>query len=323
MKYKKYFYFLSGTFYVILISAVIATYSLNPMDYMDNEYPNWEQQKDYIHTAGTQQQTLFLGDSIFKAAILPELFGDNAYVLALGGATSIEMHYALTEYLKNHPTPNRVFVSFSPLHYANIESYRSRNLYFHYLPWRMAIASQLEIFGRDNLPWFQYVPDMVEDAEYIMRLPTKYFRTVYDSRLRRGEKNRLEYKQVASARGHKYFGLSDDWYKQYKPYKDWLKPFVPLGSLDYYLREIIAVCKANDIEVHIVQEPVHVMDYELIEKSGYLADFQAYMSRLACETGAEVELAMPVYEVEYFGDNLHVNEAGAKRYSIELREKYF
>lgn len=75
--------------------------------------------------------------------------------------------------------------------------------------------------------------------------------------------------------------------------------------------------------MRIVQEPVHVIDYELIKNSGYLADFQAYMSHLARETGAEVELAMPVYEVEYFGDNLHVNEAGAKRYSTELREKYF
>ena len=71
-----------------------------------------------------------------------------------------------------------------------------------------------------------------------------------------------------------------------------------------------------------MQEPIHVLDYELISSSGYLKAFQTYMRTLAKETGIDVECELPVYSVEYFGDNLHVNEEGAKRYSMELRNKY-
>lgn len=322
MTSKKFFWGIVLVAYSVVILFALLIRCIDPMDYMDNEFASWQQQKDYIRAQGAERQIIFLGDSVFKAAVLPELISEKAQVLALGGATPIEMYYTLNEYLSHHPVPEKVFISFSPLHYADMESYRSRNLYFHYFPWREVVASQMTIFRYDKQPWFKYVPDLADDTEYLLRLPTKYFRTIYDSRLQRSNANHKEYEAVSAARGHKYFGLSSDWYLDYKPYQGWLKPFVPLNSLDFYIKEIIDVCKNNNIEVHVVQEPIHTLDYELISSRGYLEAFQTYMHTLATESGIDVECELPVYGVEYFGDNLHVNEAGAKRYSIELRDKY-
>ncbi len=295
---------------------------LDPMDYMDNEYASWQQQKNFLLENGENVPVIFLGDSVCQASIMPEVLGNNIRILAVGGATSIEMHYALKEYLRHHPKPQKVFIAFSPLHYANMEAYRSRDLYFHYLPWRQVVASQLEIFRRDRLPWFTYVPDMAEDLEYMLRLPTKYFRTIWDSRLARGDFNRQQYAEISQARGHRYFGLETDWYVDYRPYEGWLQPFEPLGSVQYYLYEIIDICKEQGIEVQLLQVPMHSLDYELIRDSGYLADYMAYMEQIAREKGISVEKELPVYEVDFFGDNLHVNEAGARRYSQWLKDAY-
>lgn len=292
------------------------------MDYMDNEYASWQQQKNFLREKGENTTVIFLGDSTLQAAVLSDMLEADARGLALGGATPIEMHYALEEYLRHHPQPQKVFIAFSPLHYANMESYRSRDLYFHYLPWRQVMASQVEIFRRDKLPWFQYMPDLAEDLEYMLRLPTKYFRTIWDSRLARGDFNRQQYEAISQAKGHRYFGFSTDWYEAYQPYEGWLKPFEPLGSLQYYLYDMIDICQERGIEVHILQTPMHSLDYELISSSGYLADYLDFIARIAREKDISVERELPVYDVSFFGDNLHVNEAGANRYTQSLKEKY-
>ena len=319
---KKFFWGICGWLFCLMLIFMVAVRWLDPMTYMDNEYASWRQQKDYIQGNGQPARVLFLGDSIFQAAVMPEVLGNDVRVLALGGATAIEMNYALQEYLKHYPKPEKVFMAFSPLHYANMESYRSRDLYFHYLPWRQVVDSQLEIYKRDKLPWFQYAPDMAEDMEYMLRLPTKYFRTIFDSRLSRGDFNREQYETIGQAKGHRYFGLSQDWHHSYQPYVGWLQPFETLGSIDYYLRDIISICQNNGIQLYIVQAPMHNMDYELITESGYLYDFQQYMEKLAQETGVPVEITPPAYDVNLFGDNLHVNQMGALAYSQNLKARY-
>ena len=319
---KKFFWGIGIWLVLLLAGFMAAARWLDPMDYMDNEYASWQQQKNFLLENGENVPVIFLGDSICQSGVMPEILGDDIRVLALGGSTAIEMHYALEEYLRHHPQPQRVFIAFCPMHYANMESYRSRDMYFHYMPWHQVLASQLEIFRRDELPWFQYVPDLAEDLEYMLRLPTKYFRTIWDSRLARGEANRQQYEAITQARGHRYFGLSDNWYEPYRPYEGWLKPFKPLASIEYYLYDMIDICKARGIEVQILQAPMHALDYELLRSSGYLADYLDFMARIAREKDIPVETEMPVYDVSFFGDNLHVNEAGARRYSQSLKERY-
>lgn len=309
--------------FLVLVSFIIFGKLVSPMKYMDNEYPYWINQKDYIRTAGAGREILFLGDSAFQAAILPQAIAPNAYVLALGGATPLEMHYTLTEYLKHHEKPESIYLAFIPIHYADMESYRTRNLYFHYFPWREVVSSQWNICRRDDLPLQRCLGDIAEDMEYVLRLPTKYFRTMYDSGMKREAFNLAEYHKIREARGHKHFGLSADWHKSYQPYPGWLQPFRPLGSLDFYLREIIRICQEQEIALHVLQNPMHEFDYRLTKESGYYDAFLAYMERLREETGASVMMEIPVYEVEYFGDNLHVNEAGAKRYTEYVRQRYF
>lgn len=289
--------------------------------YMDAEYPYWMQQRDYIEAEGDREEILFLGDSAFKAAVLPEVIAPEAYNFALGGGTAIEMCYALETYLERHPKPKAVFIAFGSVHYADIESYQTRTMYFHYLPFREAFLSQYRILSMDGMP-YEKIPDWVlGNLQYMLRFPTKYFRTLWTSRLERGEGNRQAYESVSSAKGHRLFGTDGEWMKHYKTYEVLLRPFRPLPSVDHYMRRMLDRCKAEGIPVRVFQIPVHELDYNIIRSNGYLEDYLAYMDRLERETGVPVEKELPVYDLKEFGDFMHVNAKGAARYSRELKEK--
>lgn len=100
--------------------------------YMDSDFPYWEQQNDYIRAKSDRQEIIFLGDSRTKAAVNPNGFCENAYNLALGGSTAVEMYYSLKRYLKYHPKPEMVIAAFAEYHYSSDEFFKTRNLYLHY-----------------------------------------------------------------------------------------------------------------------------------------------------------------------------------------------
>ena len=317
-------YFWSIVLGIFCVMAVLtAMIWMIPLDrYMDNEFASWQQQKDYVHRPGEEREILFLGDSVFKAAVLPEEIAPNAYNLALGGATPLEMYYSLRDYFAVHPAPQAVFLAFSPVHYMDMESYHTRNFYFHFLGARDAIASQLFVFQRDDTPWRERPGLLVWDVAYLSRVPMMYYRTIRSSELHRDGGNREEYGRVASARGHKYFGLTNDWLASYQTYEVFQRPFVPLESLHDYLVAMIRLCQERGVPVFVLQDPMQPLDYAVISQSGYLADYEAYMDRVAEETGVPVEREIPVYDVSFFGDFQHVNEQGAMRYSHWVRTRY-
>ncbi len=304
-----------------VLSFIAFTWKSTLMNYMDIEYPFWIQQKEYILQKGDKQEIIFLGDSACKAGILPWEFGDDAFVLALGGATPIEMEYTLRTYLQNHPKPKQLYMAFSALHYVDHESYRFRNLYFHYFPLKEIFTSQLNIFRLDNVPYPERLELLAEDLQYAFRLPTKYYRTIVDSRLQRGPHNYSLYQKVLHDRGHRLFGTDDYWYKHYQPYEGWLRPCKPRPSIDFYLHRIFALCREQGIPVYLFQVPMHELDYALLEKNGYLKDYLAYFNKLKEEPGITVDAYIPVYTVDHFGDNLHVNDRGARRFTAELKHR--
>ncbi len=322
MTERRYFFSIVFGILGMMLLLTVGIWMLPPDSYMDNEFASWQQQKDYVHQPGTKREILFLGDSAFKAAVLPDEIAPNAYNLSLGGATPLEMYYSLRDYLEVHPDPQAVFLSFSPVHYMDMESYHTRNFYFHFLGGRDAIASQLEIFQKDDIPWRKRPGLLVWDMAYLARVPMMYYRTIQSSKLQRGQGNQEEYDRVARACGHKYFGLSTDWVSHYQTYEVIKRPFVPLESLHDYLIAMIHMCQERGIPVFIVQEPIHTLDSEVVEANGYLTAYKAYMDRVAEETGIPVERDVPVYDVAFFGDFQHMNEQGAKRYSRNLKERY-
>ena len=320
-------------FFFALVVLLTASLALVPvvalrypaMAYYDGEYPAWMEEKDALRApdaAAAAPAVLFLGDSVMKASVMPEVLGTGAVNLALGGGTPIEMHYALTEYLGHHGAPRAVFVGFSPVHYTEAEQFDKRALYFHYLPWREGLTARLRMLSLDGVPWYLWGSLLAEDASYMLRLPTKYWRTMLGSGFARGEENRRVYDEVRAARGHMLFERVPDWTEKGFPYYTPGEPFSPLPSLDWYLRDLIRICRARGIEVHILRLPLEPLLADAYEESGYLAAVDAYLSRVAREEDATLEAAQRVYGAEVFGDSLHPNAEGARRYSRELLEEY-
>ena len=244
-----------------MILLTIVMWFIPEKNYFDGEYPSWQQQKDYTHTQGDLAQIIFLGDSAFKAAVIPELISDDAYNLSLGGAGPIEMYYSLKNYLQNHPKPKKVFISFGPMHFIYLQRYRDRALYFHFLSPDETIKSQSKIFELDKFSFSDKLSMWTEDFRFITKFPTEYFQTIKRSQLERGEINEKIYQRVASERGHMYFGLDSHWTEHFVPHEQLLVDFKLLNSLDFYMRRLLNLCLENDIPVQFVQTPVNKISY--------------------------------------------------------------
>ena len=313
--------FISLTIFgIILLTCCI--WLIPEESYFDGEYPFWRQQRDYTHAPGNTSQILFIGDSALKASVIPDLIGNSAYNLSLGGAGPIEMYYSFKHYLDNHPKPQRVFISFAPMHFTYLDRYRDRTLYFHFLSPQEQIESQLNILKLDNMSLSDKLSMSMENVQYLIRFPTKYFQTIKNSKLKRGRINEENYQQVVSERGHMFFGRNPEWFHHYEIHKQLKVDFKLLQVEDYYLRKLLQLCIDSDIPVNMLQTPINEITYSEASKYNYFPPYQEYLRRLSQELNIEIESDLIFYDVSLFGDELHLNEKGAEIYSNNLKERY-
>lgn len=99
--------------------------------------------------------------------------------------------------------------------------------------------------------------------------------------------------------------------------------FRPLKTEEFYLGRLIELCQKNGIEIHIEQTPVGQLGLERMKESGYWASYMAFLQQIADRYDVDVNMTTPSYEDSYFSDNRHLNDAGAERFTQELRERYF
>ncbi len=310
------------TYVMCFISAIVALvivvtplpWLLNPMKYMDDEYPYWIQQKNYIYSQHPQKRILLLGDSRMKMDVIANDMGKDVYNLALGGGTSIEMYYTMLHYLEHNDAPDTVIIGFGPTHYVEIGTYESRNLYFHYL-------ENSEIDEVDKI-MKQYDGKDINATPYKYRLPSVYLKPLIKSIVwPRLQKNQEEYNRVDDASGT-WLPVAAKNMDKVVPQEVGQKKFIVKKSVDYYLGKLIELCKENSIEVFIEQLPMGEYGHEKLTQMGYLADYYVYMESLKEKYGITVNEQLPVYENKYFRDGSHLNENGATVFTEELKQKY-
>ena len=308
-----------GCFVFIAITAVFRWILLwnIPFTYMDGEYPYWQQQKDYVHTKSDKQEVIFLGDSRMKAAIIPNQLCENAYNLAVGGATTVEMYYSLNSYLKNHPKPEKVFMGFSGMHYQNEFTFYSRNLYFHFIPLNEQIGA-LSIDCKENGLTFK--EKLIDMLKYDFLFPQKYSAACINSKFQRGEWNHSQYQQNVANKGQMSFGTAER--NDDLNFEASCNIFNVHPRFDIYMHKIIQLCKNNEIPLFIIQLPMNFSSWNKINESGYSEEFQNYLSDLKKETDISIELIIPKYDPDFFGDDSHLNLRGAEKFTKEIKEKY-
>ncbi|MBQ7618694.1 MAG: hypothetical protein IJS51_01015 [Treponema sp.] len=320
MNDTRYAKFFIGFFLTVATIAVFRWGVLKntQFEYMDGEFPYWIQQKDYVQAKDDENEVLFLGDSRMKAALIPNELCENAYNLALGGATSVEMYYTLKRYLKNHLKPKEVIAAFGGFHYQLEDCFKPRTLYFHFLSlWEEFEAISTD--GKLNAWKFQQIKtEIINALKYDLLFPQKYTAACINSKFQRGDFNHGQCQALVNNKGHMFFGLEES-----APLNTEAEAphFTVAPRIDFYLRKIISLCKENDISLFIEQLPMNY-SWDKTKAGEWYKDFFKYFSDLETQTGITIEKEIPCYEPDFFGDPSHVNPHGAKRFTAYIKEKY-
>ena len=319
MNDKQYVTIITSSAFFFIVTVYLLTLFLPEIRYMDDEYPYWIQQRDYISTKSNKQEVVLLGDSRMKMGVLATELGENAYNLSLGGASPIEMYYTLKTYLEHHPLPKAVIIGFAPTHYTQMYgSYTGRNMYFHYFNDETIDTVNKIIFEKDSKDF------SFESKLYKYRLPNVYMKPVVKSIFKPRSKENTKLYELSRNEKGRMFSPSDNTERKFvfTPESN-DKGFKPLNSLTYYTEEILRLCQDSAIPVYLEQLPMGNPGYQKLKDNGYLAEYKSFLKALHDKYPASViNYEVPLYEARFFRDDGHLNVKGAKIYTRELKEKY-
>lgn len=293
-----------------------------PFYFMDDEYPYWMQQKDYVHESAEYNEMVVLGDSVAKAAFRPNSIANYQTVnLALGGASVAEMYYTLEDYLKYHDAPKIVLAIFGINHYAGGDEFVPRTLYFHYLD-RKRLKELYEIAQNNPKPSFWNSKELKElSVEYGLWSPRLYLPAVFNSGfIGRYEQNMAFYEQVQVQKGWMMFGTaqSNSELSLIAVYES----FVVDPVNDSYLRKMAELCEKNKIQFVLEQAPIKTSSLSWIHpnvQKAYAAFFRNMKNRYPKMIVNDTYIT---YEDSMFGDKNHTNETGTQIYTDYIINTY-
>lgn len=325
--------FLAKCILALLPFLLLVGYTfLNPMGYMDEEYPSWKYVKDVqkgrLSPVDKRDATLILGDSRAMADIVVTDMGENYVNLGMGGATSIEMYFTLKEYIKNNGAPDRIFIMFAPFHYSYMDNYKTRTVYFHHLNLYDVLSIRFSGFKNEDPAHGE--PDEIDetDLSYILssylRLPNVYLPALLNSHgFGRTDLNRDLYNEQVSQRGHALYGTMDGCdYLNYEATYTGMERGREHRLITRYFSLLLKLCDEYDIETVVLQAPMNEASYKALDKN-YVSEYTSYMGHFINDNPKVVfEEDIPCYDNAYFGDSSHLNEKGARVYTEALLDRY-
>ena len=307
---------------LILISLPLIAISLYaalfPMKYMAVEYTMWQEEKDFVNDSGVNN-TLILGDSRAKSGILPEMVGDSVYNAAIGGSTSVEMYYAVKNYLKNHRAPEKAVIIFAPYHFCEMDNWQ-QTLYYNYLTLPELAEVETEAYKKKEkaVHYQDWAPDILS---FKLRLPNKYLDAIYQAKFSANYSSNLEkYNSVREDSGYTEFGTDNG--------NDSLNYETHHETFDYsplvvsYYERLLTLLEDNGVKVWIIQSPINQASAEKITDAFYSGYDEFMTSVEEKHRGFVVEHSIPAYDNGYFGDNNHLNRKGAEKFTKEVISKY-
>lgn len=301
-----------------LILLCVITF-LTPMRYMAVEYTMWQQENDYVRSADSSAGTLILGDSRAKSSLIPAELGSDVYNIAIGGATSIEMYYALSNYLSHHSAPSNAIIIFAPYHFCSIDNWQ-QTLYYNYLSLDELAEVERTAYAHPDKS-VHYPGWQADILSFKLRLPNKYLDAIYQAGISgRYAENIEKYKAVQNDLGYTEFGTEDGNdglnYETHHDYFDY-SPLV----INYY-NQLLDLCEKNGINVTIAQAPFNKASSEVVAER-FLDEYKEFLEGIKEKHPQfTVETEVPVYDNEYFGDNNHMNRKGAEKFTKEFSARY-
>lgn len=305
-----------------ILGCMLIVYALTccfpPMRYMDADYPYWMAQKDHVMANDSHKEILFLGDSLVKFGIIPCELSEESYILAIGGATPVEMYYTLKNYIEHHPVPKTVFVIFDPWHYQKYnENIFMKGLNYQYFnddEVKEMNQTKRETIGKEN-------PREIFSFRY--KLPNVYMKPVLKSLVKnRSDENMKLYQKIKEHKGRMFNKNDNKSMTSIEQDGAIQEEFIYNAYLNVYMEKLIELCLEKNIPIYIEQAPKGNPAYQTLIDRGYIADYEAYMKQLQDKHHISVNPRIPLYPAENFWDELHLNEQGARKFTAEFREKY-
>lgn len=289
-----------------------------PMYFMSEEYVMWHEEWDYVNRSGEDVDTLILGDSRAKSSLIPSMLAGEGsiYNIAVGGATPIEMYYAAKNHIKHHGAPKEAVIIFAPYHLCDIDNW-DQTLFNNYL----SVSEITEVYERAAMfhnktvlkkGWF------TDEISFRLRLPNKYLAQMYEARfVRYAGRNQKRFEKVRGDLGYCEFGSDPG--NDGESYEVHHKTFDADPLVLHYYDELLRLLYSNNVKITILQSPVNETSSKLITED-FRQGYADYLSSLEEKyQGITVYKEIPCYENRYFGDNNHLNRAGAEKYTTELR----
>ena len=314
---KKLKLFLNLILLSIPLFALCAAAFILPMSYMAVEYVEWDEEFENSEEPYIDAKTLIIGDSRAKSSVLPAKLHEDTYNIAIGGATPIEMYYAVENYIEHNGAPENAIVIFAPYHFCDIDNW-DQTLYFNFLsPGEIATIYLKGL--RTGDPVVSSKGRIADMISFRLRLPSKYLAQMYESKFvgRKGE-NLEKFNLIREDMGYCEFGDADgdDGYTMEVNHETF--DYSPL--VVYYYERLIDMLEENGVNVIIAQPPINQASADVLHQ-GFADGFTAYMKDVASRhPDMEVIPEICVYPNELFGDSIHVNRKGAGVYTEELKE---
>ncbi len=305
-----------------------------PMGFLSAEYPMWLEEKDYVRQdclsrpsdSSASPSTLILGDSRAKSSLIPGYLPDkeSIYNIAIGGATPLEMYYALDNYLKNHDAPENIIIIFAPYHFCEIDNWQ-QTLYYGYLSLPELLEADLAALTSEGSEAVIYRGFLADQLSFTLRLPNKYMDAILTNRgVSMASSNREVYERVRRDMGYTEFGSEEG---NALPNYETHHPVFDKSALveKYYGRLLDKCLKAGAGHIIIAQAPVNEASSRLITGSfheGYSEFLSSFEEKYQNYPAFIFESEVPVYDNRYFGDNNHLNNSGARKYTAEFLSRY-
>lgn len=303
----------------VALSAYLLTMWLvhtQKMAILERDYPMWLNAKQMAEASSTTRDDLLvIGDSRAKAGYIPSLADRKSLNLALTGQSPIEGYYLLLDYLKGHPAPTNLLVSYAPYHICLVDVFWEMTVKYGFLAygeyqdvWEMSRLMADKTLGERNLRW-----------QYFF-LPNKYWGSVRHAlKERRWRTNEETYRTLLDSNGHFYYGKKSGSLDLNEEAE--LGRFVPSRLLDLYLNMLIDLAQSRGIQVFWYTMPFNNESCKKLPDS-FMRDYDAYLSTLESKKGIKVIEKITCLPNTLFGDKSHLY-LGARANTLAILKRVF
>jgi hypothetical protein len=294
--------------------------ALAPLAFLDPEYPYWRAKQVMLQRCDLGS-VVVLGDSRAAVDIVPARLGVPVANLAVGGGEAVEAQAALKRALACPVPPQRVVMSFDPVHFARPDLFWERTVRFGFVDLaelrslrrkgeRLGDASFAAPHAPDGLP------GRLRDLLYAARFPSLYGASLAKGGIAlRWPANWRALQDGLTARGQYFFGTAAG--SDVVAADATLPAFTVLPVLDAYFDAMLDALSARGIPVDFMAMPLNQATAHAVSPR-MMAGFAAYLARAAQRHGNfhVVGPLLVAWPNRLFGDAYgHLNPAGAALFS--------